>query len=102
MHALDALGNSVRRDILLALRERPLAVNEIASRFPVSRPAISRHLRVLEDAGLVSAESQGAKSVYSVRMQGFATVRDFVDAFWDSALDRLASLARQGGGKRRR
>ena len=57
MHPLDALGNPIRRDILLALREAPLSVNELAARFPVSRPAVSRHLRVLEEAGLVEASS---------------------------------------------
>lgn len=94
MHALDALGNPVRRDILVLLRERPLAVHEIAARFDVSRPAISRHLRLLEDAELVEIQREGTRSVYSVRVQGFRTVRDFVDAFWDTALDRLAALAR--------
>jgi DNA-binding transcriptional ArsR family regulator len=102
MHALDALASEVRRDILLALRDRPLAVGEIAARFPVSRPAISRHLRVLENAGLVEAETDGPRSVYSVRMQGLAEVREFIDAFWDAALDRLAGLARRDAGARRR
>jgi DNA-binding transcriptional ArsR family regulator len=100
MHALDALGSPVRRDILRALRDRPLAVHELASRFPVSRPAISRHLRLLEEAGLVEAESTGRESLYSVRVQGFAGVREFIDEFWDSALDRLAELARREARKR--
>ena len=97
MHALDALGNPVRRDILVALRERPLAVNEIAARFNVSRPAISRHLRLLEDAKLVETRADGTRSIYSVRVQGFRAVRDFIDEFWDTALERLATLAREGG-----
>lgn len=97
MHALDALGNPVRRDILLALREGPLAVHEIAARFRVSRPAISRHLRLLEDARLVGARQEGTRSIYSVRIQGFRAVRDFVDGFWDVALDRLAALAEDDG-----
>jgi DNA-binding transcriptional ArsR family regulator len=95
MHALDALGNPVRRDILRALRISPLAVGELATRFPVSRPAISRHLRVLEGAGLVEHRSQGASSVYAVRMQGFASVREFLDEFWETALSRLEELARE-------
>ena len=99
MHALDALGNPVRRDILVALRERPLSVNEIAARFEVSRPAISRHLRLLEGAELVETRSEGTRSIYSVRVQGFRTVRDFIDAFWDTALDRLATLAREDGSR---
>jgi DNA-binding transcriptional ArsR family regulator len=95
MHALDALGNPVRRDILRTLRTSPLAVGELALRFPVSRPAISRHLRVLEDAGLVEHRTHGASSVYAVRMQGFASVREYLDEFWETALSRLEELARE-------
>lgn len=94
-HPLDALGSPVRREILLSLRERPLAVGELATRFPVSRPAISRHLRVLEEAGLVEHHPGGARGVYAVRLQGFASVREFLDVFWDTALSRLQELARE-------
>lgn len=94
MHALDALGSPVRRAILQELRIAPLSVGEIAARFPVSRPAISRHLRMLEQAGLVEARAAGARSVYDVRLQGFAAVRDFLDQFWDTALARLEALAK--------
>ena len=96
MHALDALGSPIRRDILVALRKRPLAVNEIARRFPVSRPAISRHVRLLERAGLVELTRRGRQSVYAVRIQGFASVREFLDDFWEVALARLAVIARKG------
>jgi len=95
MHVLDALGNPVRRAILQELRAGPRAVGDIAAGLPVSRPAVSRHLRVLEDAGLVQAREQGARNLYSIRMQGFASVREFVDDFWDTALARLEELARQ-------
>jgi DNA-binding transcriptional ArsR family regulator len=95
MHALDALGNPVRRAILQELRARPLSVGEIAARLPVSRPAVSRHLRALEDAGLVRAREEGTRNIYSVHMQGFASVREFVDEFWDTALARLEELARR-------
>ena len=94
MHALDALGNPTRRAILHTLRKRPLSVGDLAARFPVSRPAVSRHLRVLEDAGLVEAREDGTRSVYSVRVQGFASVRAYLDDFWDTALARLEELAR--------
>lgn len=94
MHVLDALGNPVRRAILRELRAGPLAVGEIAKGLPVSRPAVSRHLKVLEDAGLVHAREEGVRNLYSIRMQGFASVRDFVDDFWDAALARLEELAR--------
>jgi DNA-binding transcriptional ArsR family regulator len=95
IHVLDALGSPVRRAILQELRAGPRAVGEIAAGLPVSRPAVSRHLRVLEDAGLVQARGDGARNVYSIRMQGFASVRDFVDDFWDVALARLEEIARR-------
>ena len=95
MHAMDALGNNVRRQILLELRKRPLSVGALTTHFPVSRPAISRHLRVLEEAGLVEAHDRGARSVYSIRVQGFRTVQAFLDSFWDVALSRLEELARE-------
>ncbi|HEY1908238.1 MAG TPA: metalloregulator ArsR/SmtB family transcription factor [Myxococcaceae bacterium] len=95
MHVLDALGNPLRRTILHQLRRGPLAVGEIAADLPISRPAVSRHLRVLEEAGLVQAREEGARNVYSIRMKGFASVREFVDDFWDTALARLEELARR-------
>lgn len=85
----------MRRAILQELRATPLAVGEIADRLPVSRPAISRHLRILEKAGLVEAEEQGTRNVYCVRLQGFASVREFMDDFWGAALDRLQELSRK-------
>ena len=95
MHALDALGNPVRRSILLKLRAAPLSVGDLAAKFPVSRPAVSRHLRLLEQAGLVEARADGARTLYGVRMKGFAAVRDFLDEFWDTALARLQELAKR-------
>jgi DNA-binding transcriptional ArsR family regulator len=95
MHVLDALGNPVRRAILQELRAGPLAVGDIAAGLPISRPAVSRHLRLLEEAGLVQARSDGARNLYSIRMHGFASVREFVDDFWDTALSRLEELARR-------
>lgn len=95
MHALDALGSPVRREILRELRAAPLSVGELAARFPVSRPAVSRHLRMLEQAGLVEARTSGARNLYAVRVQGFASVREFLDEFWDTALARLEELARE-------
>jgi DNA-binding transcriptional ArsR family regulator len=93
MHPLDALGNPVRRKLLLELRRAPLPVEALADRFPVSRPAISRHLKVLQQAGLVEASRQGAQNVYTVRLQAFQGVRAFIDQFWDVALAQLEKLA---------
>ena len=86
-------GQSVRREILLELRRAPLPVGAIAERFAVSRPAISRHLRVLQDAGLVESQERGAQNIYAVRVQGFGAVREFIDSFWDVALARLEEIA---------
>ena len=93
MNALDALGNPIRREILIELRGAPMPVGAIADRFSVSRPAISRHLRVLQDAGLVVCSARGAQNVYAIRLQGFGAVREFIDSFWDVALSRLEELA---------
>ena len=95
MHVLDALGNPVRRAILLELRAGPRPVGEIAAGLPVSRPAVSRHLRVLQAAGLVQAREEGVRNLYFLRMQGFASVREFVDDFWDIALARIEELAKR-------
>ena len=95
MHALDALGSPVRRSMLMKLRRKPMSVGELAAKFPVSRPAVSRHLRVLTKAGLVEVRADGARSLYAVRVQGFASVRDFLDEFWDAALARLQELSRE-------
>ncbi|MBC7842052.1 MAG: winged helix-turn-helix transcriptional regulator [Gemmatimonadaceae bacterium] len=92
MHPLDALGNPTRREILRRLRYKPLSVQEIADGFPVSRPAISRHLSVLEATGLVDTTSVGTRNVYSVRVQGFQDVRAYLDEFWSVALARLEAL----------
>lgn len=105
MDALDALGSPVRRDILVALREGPLSVGALAERFPVSRPAVSRHLKVLESAGLVAQDERGTTNLYSVRVEGFRAVQSFLDSFWDVALHRLEAMARaprKGARKPRR
>jgi DNA-binding transcriptional ArsR family regulator len=95
MNALDALGSPIRREILTELRRAPMPVNAIADHFSVSRPAISRHLRVLQDAGLVESSERGTQNIYAVRLQGFRAVRDYIDSFWDVALSRLEELAAQ-------
>jgi DNA-binding transcriptional ArsR family regulator len=95
LHPLDALGNPLRRKILTHLRDSSLSVNELAARFPVSRPAISRHLRVLSRSGLVEARGSGTSHRYVIRLKGFAPVREFLDGFWDTALARLEALSRK-------
>jgi len=94
MNALDALGNPVRREILIELRRTPMPVGALAQRFSISRPAVSRHLRVLQDAGLVLPSERGAQNIYAIRVQGFRAVQEFIDSFWDVALSQLEQLAK--------
>lgn len=95
VNPFDALGNAVRRDLLRALRTKPLTVGQLARRVPVSRPAVSRHLRVLEQAGLIETHARGKHHVCAVRVAGLAPVHAFLDEFWDTALARLQELARK-------
>jgi DNA-binding transcriptional ArsR family regulator len=67
----------------------------LAERFSISRPAVSRHLRVLQDAGLVNPSERGAQNIYSIRVQGFRNVHEFIDSFWDVALSQLEQLAKR-------
>ena len=81
-----ALGDPTRRAIFECLVERPRAVGELASEFPVSRPAVSQHLRVLKDAGLVVDRQAGKQRIYQVHKEGLATLRAELDKFWNQTL----------------
>jgi len=96
--ALDALGDWTRRQILEALKQGPRSVGELAAGLPVSRPAVSQHLRVLKDAGLVLDRKDGTRRVYRVDPSGLADIRAYFDSFWDEALDRFAAEARKETG----
>lgn len=91
--ALDALGNGTRRQILELLSTRPRAVVEIADVLPISRPAVSKHLRVLERASLVTFERSGRRHEFRVRPEGFEPVRGWLDRFWHEGLTRLKDIA---------
>lgn len=95
---LDALGDWTRRQILESLRSGPRSVGEIAAALPVSRPAVSQHLRVLKEAGLVSDRKDGTRRLYRVEPGGLAQIRDYFDSFWGEALDRFAEQARKEAG----
>jgi DNA-binding transcriptional ArsR family regulator len=95
---LDALGDGMRRAILQRLRSRPQAVGELARAFPVSRPAISQHLRILKDAGLVTDRAYGTKRVYAVHAEGLRALRDFFDGFWTDALEAFKAQAEAEAG----
>lgn len=75
-----------RRAIVECLAERPLAVGEIAAQLPVSRPAVSQHLKVLKDAGLVAERVDGTRRIYRLNPAGVAALRDQLDEFWNRAL----------------
>ena len=93
--ALDALGDWTRRQIFDALKNGPQSVGELAARMPVSRPAVSQHLRVLKDAGLVLDTKDGTRRIYRVDPSGLAGIRAYFDSFWDEALRRFAAEARK-------
>jgi DNA-binding transcriptional ArsR family regulator len=86
MDALTALGEPTRRDIFERLAERPRAVAELARELPVSRPAVSQHLKVLKQAHLVSDTPVGTRRVYRVDPNGLAALRADLDRFWTQAL----------------
>jgi len=85
-HALDALGDPTRRAIFEQIGERPSAVVDLAARLPVSRPAVSQHLKVLKDAGLVRDVQLGTRRIYSLDPDGIAGLHDYLDRFWNTAL----------------
>jgi DNA-binding transcriptional ArsR family regulator len=91
--ALDALGDANRRAIVEILSGGAQPVGEIAARLPISRPAVSRHLRLLKQAGLVSDEAHGTRRVYALREDGVDAVRGYFAQVWDEAATRFALLA---------
>lgn len=84
--AFAALADPTRRQVLEKLKSGPMSVGTIARGMPVSRPAVSQHLKVLKDAGLVSDRPEGTRRVYYIDPHGLAALRAWVDQFWDEAL----------------
>lgn len=99
-HPLDALGDPTRRQVFELLQGGPRSVGELAEQLPVSRPAVSQHLRVLEDAGLVVHTKAGTRHLYELDSAGVAVLRDWVDGFWSEALARFKAVADTRGGTR--
>jgi len=95
---LDALGDATRRSIVESLKAGPRSVGELAEGLPVSRPAVSQHLRVLKEAGLVSVVQDGTRRVYRIEPDGLLRVRHYFDGFWTEALDRFREAARKETG----
>ena len=94
---MDALGDGTRREIFERLALRPHTVGELARELPVSRPAVSQHLKVLKDVGLVTDRQEGTRRLYSVDPQGLAVLRSYLDQFWDRSLAAFAAAAEQEG-----
>jgi DNA-binding transcriptional ArsR family regulator len=95
---MDALGDRTRRAIFELLSSGPRAVGEIADELPVSRPAVSQHLRVLKEAGLVTERRNGTRRIYRLDPDGLAEVRDYFDRFWDAALAEFKAAAERRQG----
>jgi DNA-binding transcriptional ArsR family regulator len=90
---LDALGDRTRRQIVQVLRGGPVAVGELAERLPVSRPAISQHLKVLQACQLVAYEPVGTRHLYRLDPAGVRELRAWLDDFWEGALEQFARYA---------
>jgi DNA-binding transcriptional ArsR family regulator len=91
--AFQALGDPTRRAVFERLRTGALPVGAIAASLPVSRPAVSQHLRVLSEAGLVTVEPSGARRLYRIDPRGVAALRAYFDGFWSDALDAFRAAA---------
>ena len=86
-NALAVLADPTRRQVFERLRAGPRPVNALAAGLPVSRPAVSQHLKVLKDGGLVAERSEGVRRIYSVRREGLNELREWLDSFWGDALE---------------
>jgi DNA-binding transcriptional ArsR family regulator len=99
---IDALGDPTRRAIFERLGERDWAVGELARGLPVTRPAVSQHLRVLREVGLVRVRIDGTRHIYELDPAGIGELRDWIERFWDAALARYAEAARAAAEEERR
>jgi DNA-binding transcriptional ArsR family regulator len=99
--AIQALGDPTRRSIFERLRNGPRAVGELARELPVSRPAVSQHLRVLKEAGLVTEQRNGTRRIYGVDAASVAELRDYFDGFWSDALESFKRAVEQEEGRKK-
>jgi DNA-binding transcriptional ArsR family regulator len=88
---LIALADPTRRRVLEALRSGPQPVGTLAAGLPVSRPAVSQHLKILGDAGLVSVHREGTRRIYAIRPEGLLPLRHWLEGFWDDVLTAFAT-----------
>ena len=96
----SALSDPTRREVFQRLRSGALSVGEIAHGLPVTRPAVSQHLRVLKDAGLVTDRAEGTRRVYQIDPRGLGAMRAWLDQFWDAALHAYAAEVKKAAKKR--
>jgi DNA-binding transcriptional ArsR family regulator len=99
-NALRALAEPNRRAILELVRDEPRPVGDIAAHFSITPQAVSQHLRVLKDAGLVEEQREGTRHLFVVRPEGFEPVREFLDGFWGEHLSRLKRVSEQSHARR--
>jgi len=99
--ALAALADPTRRAVFDRLRKGPLAVGRLAAGLPVSRPAVSQHLKILRGAGLVEEEREGTRRIYRVSPRGLVALRRYLEAFWDDALEAFKAEAERPAGRNR-
>jgi len=92
---LEALADPTRRRIVDHLSRGPMTVGELAGKLPVTRPAVSQHLKTLLEAGLVSYRPRGTRNVYRLEPAGFDSLRDWLDGFWEDVLDAFETNADQ-------
>lgn len=95
LSAFAALGDPTRRAIFERLATSPAAVGELANGLPVTRPAVSQHLRVLKEAGLVSETPHGTRRIYRIDPRGIGAMREWLDSHWTQALDAFQAFADQ-------
>lgn len=100
--SLEALADPTRRAIYEQLREGPRTVNELAASLPVSQPAVSQHLRVLKEARLVRVRKQGNRRIYSLRPDGLAELRDYVEGLWEDVLGAYQEAAAEAAAQAER
>ena len=100
--ALDALGDPTRRQVLKRLRGGPCSVGTIAQGMDVTRPAVSQHLKVLRNAGLVAVRAAGTRRLYEIDMRGIKAMRSWLDGFWDEALTAFKTAAEQQAAKEKK
>lgn len=96
---IAALGDPTRRAIFESLARGPKAVGEIAAELPVSRPAVSQHLRVLKEAGLVTDRADGTRRIYQIRQQGMQAIHGYLDQMWGQAMAAFQAEAKRAGGR---